>query len=398
MNHELFKMSFLCFLLLIGLAIPITSEDLPYNPHGGGIVYGQILGYNYLGFLMPVVWADVAAWQNGELINQVSSMSNGYFDMILPVGEYTLTVEEPGFEQYSREIFVSSGSGTAHNVVLERSGEPIHKPEEPPEPALYTVQIFVTGIPSYLKTQLSVDGVVKSEMSNEDTLDLQFEVGSSHTIVVEKQLESEEERYLVDEPSIVVSAALIHEFEYKGEYLLIFIIEPEDLSLPSVPQEGWYPSGTTISTPTVPSIIEDPSGVRFLFEKWTLNGEELTSDSIEFTMDKPVVLKIVYSKEYNIEVSSIYGAPKGSGWYEDGSTATISVEPSIGILPRQVFAGWSGDYAGKEATSTITVDKPMHIIAVWTTDYTLLVIIIVSIVVVLTAATVAILIKYQKRG
>lgn len=391
----------------LGLGTPVSvfglgdgDDDGPYYPYGGGIVYGQILGFNLYNELIPVVWAEVSAWRDGELVAKAYSMADGYYELILPVGWYTLRVEEPGYETESREIFVSSASATAINFVLELSGEPVYKPKPKPKPppAEYTVQVTVSGLPSGMETELYVDGALGGGLKSGEDVELTFKVGTSHNLTVKSLLEREGERYSVDEPSIIVSAATIHEFRYEAEYLLRLKVTPEGVPAPSKPVEGWYPAGALVSTSEALNLVEGPPGVRYRFKAWRLDGETLDGNPVEFTMDRPHLLELEYSTEYQVTVSSPYGEPKGSGWYPAGSKATISIQPSIPVNPlvRRVFQEWSGDYTGKEPVAEITVNKPMHIAAIWTVDYTPLIVLIALIAVGLAVAAIAIAIHRRK--
>lgn len=393
MNVKALTVTLLCLLITVSFMGPVLCQDDDYYPYGGGIVYGQILGFNWFNELIPVVWAEVSAWRNGELVNKAYSMGGGYYEIILPVGWYTLVVEEPGYKTVSREIFVSSGSSTAINFVLELSMEPIHKPKPKP-PAQYRVQVAVSGLPDKVKTKLYVDGAVETELGDGETCQLSFDEGTQHKLSVTEMLESDGERYIADQPSVTVSAETSHEFKYQAEYLLKFATEPEGLTLPSEPKAGWYPDGVKVTTPTAPTLLEESWGVRYRFKAWTLDGKELEGNPAEFTMNSPHLLKAVYSKEFLVEVSSPFGEVEGSGWYPAGSTATITVQPSLGFWVKQVFTGWTGDYVGKNPKAAITVNKPMRIAATWIVDYTPLTIVITAVA---AAALASVIIALKRR-
>ncbi len=375
----------ICLIVLLSVTAQALAADEPYSPYGGGGVHGQILGFNLFDELIPVVWADVSAYRDGELVARAYSMGGGYYEMFLPVGWYTLVVEEPGYKTYSREIFVSSGSSTAINVILELSREPIHKPQPKP-PATYTYQVGISGLPATIKTPLYIDGAASEELAGGETVTLTFQVGTSHKLSVRERIERERERYVTTEPSTVASTSGAHEFKYAAEYFLESAVEPAGLSLPAQMPAGWYTAGTTIRTPAVPSLIEGPSGVRYRFNTWVLDCCERSSGPLEFTMDRPHLLRAVYSTEYLVKVSSPHGTPQGAGWYAAGSTATITIEHSEGFLLRRVFVRWSGDYFGRDPTATFAVNRPMHIVAVWTTDYTPAIVLVAAVAVCLAAA------------
>ncbi|MEO0252441.1 MAG: hypothetical protein ABIM44_09450, partial [candidate division WOR-3 bacterium] len=80
---------------------------------------------------------------------------------------------------------------------------------------------------------------------------------------------------------------------------------------------------------------------------------------------------------FYLTVKSDFGDPKGEGWYNEGETATFSVNSPIGFLIQQVFTQWSGDSTATTPTASIVMDGPKTVIAKWKTDYTSLVIIVI---------------------
>jgi len=86
-----------------------------------------------------------------------------------------------------------------------------------------------------------------------------------------------------------------------------------------------------------------------------------------------------YGTQYYLTVTSPYGLPtSGEGWYEAGDPAYAGLasdtEPgALGI--QYVFDSWSGDASGDDysASNAITMDEPKEAIAVWTTQYYLMV-------------------------
>ncbi|MEM2123615.1 MAG: carboxypeptidase-like regulatory domain-containing protein, partial [Candidatus Bathyarchaeia archaeon] len=325
----------LFMVLGLGLSPALVYGDEPYYPYGGGIVYGQILGFNIYDELIPVAWAEVSAWRDGELVAKAYSMAGGYYELILPVGWYTLRVEEPGYKVKSMEIFVSSASASAINFVLELSREPVYKPKPQPEPppAEYTVHVSVTGLSKGMEAELYVDGALFGGLEDGEAVELIFKVGTSHNLTVKSPLRRGDESYIVDEPSIMVSAATIHIFNYEAEYLLRFKMEPEGVSISSKPREGWYPAGTSISTPEAPELMEGPPGTRYRFKAWKVDGEPLSGNPAIFEMDRPHLLELEYSIEYQVTPSSPYGDPNESGSHPAGPTPEISIQSLINLTP-----------------------------------------------------------------
>lgn len=74
--------------------------------------------------------------------------------------------------------------------------------------------------------------------------------------------------------------------------------------------------------------------------------------------------------QYHISVISQYGTAIGGGWYDAGSSATISVNPPDEFLVRHVVTGWEGHNIKSDSNSAkLVVDAPGTVTAVWSTDY-----------------------------
>jgi hypothetical protein len=130
--------------------------------------------------------------------------------------------------------------------------------------------------------------------------------------------------------------------------------------------QGWYDAGST-ATISVTS-IEEPA-TRHIFTGWSgdYSGDTATASVV---MSSPKAITANWRTDYLLTIESTYGQPAGEGWYESGSTVTISVAPIEGSIIRQVFTGWSGDFSGDTATASLTMDSPKAITANWRTDYT----------------------------
>jgi hypothetical protein len=167
--------------------------------------------------------------------------------------------------------------------------------------------------------------------------------------------------------SRTVSKGGVYTANYKAQHELT--IE----SAYSAPEgEGWYDAGST-ATISVTS-IEEPT-TRHIFTGWSGDFSG-AAEVASVTMDSPKAIRANWRTDYLLAIESTYGEPEGEGWYESGSTVTISVTPSEGMLIRHIFTGWSGDFSGDAATASVTVDSPKVITANWRTDRTRLYILI----------------------
>lgn len=109
----------------------------------------------------------------------------------------------------------------------------------------------------------------------------------------------------------------------------------------------------------------------------------ISQNSLKFSSE--VSHTFHYATQYYVKVVSQYGSPRGSGWYDAGSRASISVEPrvlsdvSYSILiyrkaTYQFFDRWTVQPAGSVspsptgATGTVLVDSPKVVTAKWQTE------------------------------
>ena len=110
--------------------------------------------------------------------------------------------------------------------------------------------------------------------------------------------------------------------------------------------------------------VATEKGTRLAFASWD-DGYESASRLIsrggEYTAS--------YRTQYQLTIESPYGDPDGEGWYDSGSTATVSVTPSRGTVVRRVFTGWSRDLSGTEAATWLVMNGPKVAEANWSTDY-----------------------------
>ena len=108
-------------------------------------------------------------------------------------------------------------------------------------------------------------------------------------------------------------------------------------------------------TVRVPQHVNYTSGTRYRCEYYSRNVS--SSGTITFK----------YIMQYYLSIRSAYGTAHGSGWYDAGSKAEISVSPTtvsmIGL--EYQFGGWSGDVAVNSPSATIEVDGPKVIVATW---------------------------------
>jgi hypothetical protein len=159
---------------------------------------------------------------------------------------------------------------------------------------------------------------------------------------------------------------------YQLQNFLKVSVDP--VGIASVTGDGWYLPTDSVTVGPVLLSISGGDGIRYVFQQWTVDSAPATGNSVEITMDSPHTLVAHYGTQYLLTASSDYGVVEGGGWYDVGSTATVSVttevDTSFGV--KQVFQKWTGDMESSSATTAITMDSPHTLRAVWGTDSTIL--------------------------
>jgi hypothetical protein len=127
--------------MAIMLAVLILSAPpaiAQISAHGGGYIFGYVYGFNMWDQLVPLEWVMVTA-TNADYQFSVPTGANGTFEMFVPAGTYSLTVDAPGYKSYSSSVSVSDGSSSMASFYLEQSGVPI--PEFPAQAVSLTIAV-----------------------------------------------------------------------------------------------------------------------------------------------------------------------------------------------------------------------------------------------------------------
>ena len=85
---------------------------------------------------------------------------------------------------------------------------------------------------------------------------------------------------------------------------------------------------------------------------------------------------IPIQSQYYLTIESEHGDPQGEGFYDAGSTATISITTPVGFGIQYVFTGWSGDLIASTPTAQVLMNADRTVIVNWRSDYTQLYIIV----------------------
>jgi len=150
-------------------------------------------------------------------------------------------------------------------------------------------------------------------------------------------------------------------------------------SITTIPGEGWYNEGTNVLL-TAPDIIVVSPGVRYKFSHWDVDSVSQGSgvNPITVTMNVNHAATAHYTLQYYLTVTSSFGTPTGSGWYNSGTTVYASLNVGIadhGNGTRRVFTYWSVDTiilgTNYAQSDPIFMDGPKNVVANWKTQYLL---------------------------
>jgi hypothetical protein len=188
--------------------------------------------------------------------------------------------------------------------------------------------------------------------------------------------------------SFTMTAPKTVKANWRHEYLLTI---DSDYGQPA--GSGWYKEGATADISITP-YLEEPDAKHY-FTGWSGNytGDEPTASLV---MNNPKTVAANWRHEYLLTINSEYGQPTGSGWYQEGETASVAVKPVQGIIIRHKFTGWSGDLSAAAASATLTVDSPKVISANWRADYIQLYILIAGIVVLVLTPIIVLVVRRKK--
>jgi hypothetical protein len=120
--------------------------------------------------------------------------------------------------------------------------------------------------------------------------------------------------------------------------------------------------------------VEINSGEKLVFEKWD-DGSVETERPINLL--GPSSYQINYKRQYLLDLRSPFGEAEGSGWYDSGTAARITLsaistpmDSWLGFLGGgMVFDHWEGDFTSNDPSTLVTMTSPKKVEAKWREDY-----------------------------
>ncbi len=160
-----------------------------------------------------------------------------------------------------------------------------------------------------------------------------------------------------------------------SQYTLTVSANPSSLAS-QVTGGGSYSYGSTASFSVSQAIVQTAPDTQYVFQGWT-GGYTGSATSGSITMTSSSTVTAVYQPQYLLTLSaqpSGAPSPQGSGWFNSGSTASISV-PSQTVSQNPgsqlVFNGWMVDGSSNQGGSTLSLqmNSPHVVVAQYTQQY-----------------------------
>jgi hypothetical protein len=181
--------------------------------------------------------------------------------------------------------------------------------------------------------------------------------------------------------TVTVNNAMTVTAVYQLQYYLNVNAQPQNAPAPQ--GAGWYNAGSTATLQNGSQTVGD-SGSRLVFQGWMVDGQGPQSGpTLSLTVNAPHDVTALYAQQYYLNVQSDQGIPSGTGWYDAGSTAQISVSTPVSTQygVSIIFNGWQGDSTSTSQTTSVLMDGPKSVVATWRTDSTVLYLTIAAIIV-----------------
>jgi hypothetical protein len=165
--------------------------------------------------------------------------------------------------------------------------------------------------------------------------------------------------------AITINPIYVHQY-----YLTVISPAPANIATSG---SGWYNAGSTAYAGLASGTVPYGTGAQWVFAGWTTGGNNY-QQSNAITMNSASTAIAVWNLQYFLTVTSAYGSPSGSGWYNSGTSAYVGVSAGTvagGTGTQYVFSSWSGNASGSNyaQSNAITMNSPLTATANWQTQY-----------------------------
>lgn len=160
---------------------------------------------------------------------------------------------------------------------------------------------------------------------------------------------------------------------YDREFLLTIDSEVREFR-----ETKWVPRGTPTLL-SVPALVEERPGVRFLFEQWSAGEARFTPEN-SIVLNRPLNLEVRWSQEFFLELAAPENVRlEGLGWHKKGQTVVLKAPDtafSLGDEERLQFSHWEVISSPaivipnrQQSSTTIRVDNTHVIQAIYDVEY-----------------------------
>jgi Kef-type K+ transport system membrane component KefB len=256
---------------------------------------------------------------------------------------YTIRVEKPGFIPRGAFVILKVGDTVRIDFYLEKSN------------ASYEAQVIIEGLPAGVFPKLFLDGRFHGWVLNGSSFF--FMKNTSHTVELGEISEDGVRYVLTSVRSQTFAEAETRVFRYSRQFYVTSNTDPW--------RDGWYDEGPVIFEAA--PIIDLGNATRLVFDTWIADGKILDENPVKIEVNSSFHIDTKYRRQYFLQLSSDRSEVSGGGWYDEGSTAEISIKDvTVGVMPfKYMFTGWRGDLESNSTTTEVLIDSPKSIHAEW---------------------------------
>ncbi|MCE9652826.1 MAG: hypothetical protein K8Q89_07220 [Nitrosarchaeum sp.] len=167
---------------------------------------------------------------------------------------------------------------------------------------------------------------------------------------------------------------------WSKQYKLEILDSSQDMK---VLNTSWHNEGSSAALEMKNFEEKSKGEIKRTLNEWVNVGSnsatitDSSSPTTNILMDSPHKVSIDWKNQFYLNVNSKYGDIVGSGFYDEGTFAEISVDSEIqdiGIAnTRVIFDGWDGDVKSDSSNTKVFMDKPKSIEGIWKKQYQLVV-------------------------
>ena len=158
-------------------------------------------------------------------------------------------------------------------------------------------------------------------------------------------------------------------------------------------------NGIMIEVTAPPIFIPPTPSTMYVFTGWSdgvVNATRYVASGSDITAE--------YTAEFLVSAQTSYGqVVSGPGYYHSDSTATLKLSTAsipAGFLTYRVFVGWENQATGQisRGTNTFTVNGPLSLKAVWTVDYSKLLMLLAAVMAVVVGTIMFLMWRRSRRA